>query len=245
VIDPGNPPIRPVSVVKDVQVAGLAHYLTALRRTSHVSVVRASEGSALLTFWHDAILALLAATSGTENVAIYVRDQPFIEDTLDLLAYLGLPTFVSNHQGTAGIKAARKWLAVPGRLLVVTADPEQPRVAVPGVARLARMLGVPLCPLAVTASRGSRLRRTDGCVLPQLGGELTVRALPPVNEPSPEASAAAVQRALSSGTLLETAARPLLPWRRVLEAWPRLCLKPRTRGQVTVWPATEPASIIF
>jgi lysophospholipid acyltransferase (LPLAT)-like uncharacterized protein len=234
-----------VSVVGNVQVAGLAHYLTALRRTSRVSVVRATEGSALLTFWHDAILPLLAATSGTENVAIYVRAQPFIEDTLALLAYLGLPTFVSDHQGTAGIKAARKWLSVSGRLLVVTADPEEARVAVPGVARLARMLGVPLCPLAVTASHGSRLPRTDGCVLPHLGGELTVQALPPVIEPTLEASAAAVQHALSGSTLVDTPARPLLPWRRALEVWPRLCLKPRTRGQVTVWPATEPASLIF
>lgn len=171
-----------MTILKSMQVAGLAGYLRAVQRTSHVSIVRPTEGSALVTFWHDAILPLLAATMGADNVAIYVRAHPLMQDTIDFLGYLGLRTFVSDHQGTASVKAARQWLSVPGRLLAVTLDAGEPQVALPGVARLARMLCVPLCPLAVAASRGYRMLRRDRCVVPHLGGELTVRALAPVAE---------------------------------------------------------------
>jgi lysophospholipid acyltransferase (LPLAT)-like uncharacterized protein len=234
-----------MSFVKNGQIAGLARYLRAVQRTSDVSVVRSTDASALITFWHDAILPLLATTLGIHNVAIYVRGHPLMGDTLDLLAALGLRTFVSDNTGTAGVKAARQWLSVPGRLLAVTLDAAEPQVALPGVARLARMLGVPLCPLAVTASSGYRMPGWDRCVVPHLGGKLTVRALPPVRERSLDATALAAQRALSASTLIEPAAMDLFPWRRMFEVWPRLCLMPLARGKLTVWPATEPVDFSF
>ena len=234
-----------MSVVKDLQVAGLAQYLRRVQQTSRVSVIRASEGSALATFWHEAVFALLAAMVGTKNVAVYVRDQPFPDNTLALLVHLGVTTFVSDHRGTAGVKAARQWLSVPGRLLLVTADFMKPRVALPGVARLARMLGVPLCPMVVTASHGYRMPVWDRCVVPHLRGELSVQVLPPVAEPSLAATAASVGRDLSPSTLTEPSAAPLLPWRRALEAWPRLCLMRRTRGKLAVWPATQSIEVNF
>jgi lysophospholipid acyltransferase (LPLAT)-like uncharacterized protein len=233
------------NVVQNIQVAGLAAYVRFVHRTSRVVVSGTAEGSSLVTFWHDGILALLAATVGTKNVAVYIRAQPHIQDTLELLAHLEIPTFVSDHRGTAGVKAARRWLSTPGRLLAVTADPVQPLRVEPGVARLARMLDVPLRPLAVTASHGYRLDRLDRGVVPYVGGRLNVSVLPSVHESSLEETAAAVQRALPTDTLTGTAAPSLVPWRRALAAWPLLCLMPRTRGKLTVWPATEPTSITF
>jgi hypothetical protein len=107
------------------------------------------------------------------------------------------------------------------------------------------MLGVPLCPLAITASHGYRLSRQYQGVVPHLGGELTVRVLPPVSEPSFDAMAIAIERAMSKSTLDEPAPRPLVPWRRALEVWPRLCMMPRTRGRIKVWPATEATELTF
>lgn len=234
-----------MSFVRTMQITALARYLRDVQRTSEVTVTRAHQGSALVTFWHDAILPLLAAVRGADNIAIYIRTDPLIGDTLDMLRYLGLRTFTSDHRNAAGVKAARAWLSVPGRLLAVTLDAGDPQVALPGVPRLARMLGVPLCPLAVTASRGFRLPRWDRCVVPHLGGELTVRALEPVSEPSLEASVASLERALSASTLVEPAARSLVPWRRALEFWPRWCLAPRTRGKLAVWPNMEPVEVSF
>ncbi|HYP97656.1 MAG TPA: hypothetical protein VER96_03210 [Polyangiaceae bacterium] len=234
-----------MNVPKNLQLAGFAWYLTALKRTSRISVTRATPESVLATFTRDAMLALLAATLGTDNVAIYIRAQPLIEDTLELLAKLRVPAFVSDHRGTAGVKAARHWLRTPGRVLAVSADPLVPQVVVPGVARLARMLHVPLCPLVVTVSHGYRVQRKDRCVVPHLAGELTVCMLPPVSEPSLDASAAAIGRALSKSTLHEPTHTPAVPWRRALEVWPRLCMRPRTNGQIKVWPATEPVEISF
>lgn len=228
-----------------IQVAGLAAYVRLVHRTSRVAITRPAGGSSLATFWHDGILPLLAATVGAKNVGVYIRAQPFIQDTLDLLAFLNIPTFVSDHRGTAGIKAARRWLSTPGRVLAVTADPLQPLHAVPGVARLARMLDVPLCPLLVTASHGYRLDRVDRGVVPHLGGELKVSVLPAVRDSSPEDAARAIERALPKDTLVGTTARSLASWRSAFEAWPRLCLAPRTQGKLTVWPATEPTSVIF
>ena len=234
-----------MSFAKNIQVAGFARYLRLVERTSHVSVARAISGSALVTFWHDAIFCLLAATMAERNVAIYVRAQPHIQDTLDLLASLGLRTFVSDNQGTSVIKAAREWLSEPGRLLAVTLDRQEPHVAESGVARLARMLSVPLCPLSVSASRGYHTSGWDRCVVPHLGGRLTIRALAPVTYESIAASTLSAQRALTAATLVAPSSTPLVPWRRAFEAWPRVCLMPRTRGKLTVWPATEPVKISF
>lgn len=234
-----------MNLVKGLQVAGLARYLITVRQTSRVSIERETQESALVAFWHDAIPSLLAAARGRQDVAIYIRAQPFIEDVLDLLADMGIPTFVSDHQGTAGLKAARRWLSTPGRLLGITADVGAPRTALPGVGRLARMLGVPLCPLTVTASHGYRMSDQYHKVVPHLGGEVTVRVLPRVSEPSFDATAAALERALAKSTLSEPAPSPLVPWRRGFELWPRLCLAPRTRGKLKVWPATEATELIF
>ncbi len=233
-----------MSSVKRMQVAGTAQYLRCVQRTSRVSVVRESEDSALVTFWHDAILPLLAATMDRENVAIYIRTHPFIDDTLDLLNYLGMRTFVADNRGTAVVKAARRWLSVPGRLLAVTLDAGQPQVASPGVVRLARALGVPVCPLSVSASHGYRMPRWDRTVVPHLGGELSVRVLPAVAGPTVAATTEMVQRTLLASTLA-AAAPARVRWRAAWEVWPRLCLMPRTRGRLKVWPATEAVPFIF
>lgn len=234
-----------MNLARDLQVAALAYYLRAVRRTSRVTVDHPHTGSGLVTFWHDAMLPLLAASVGTKNVAIYVRAQPFLNDSLDLLNYLGVRAFISDQRGTAGIKAARQWLLeVPGRLLAITLDMGEPHVALPGVARLARMLGVSLHPLAVTVSRGYRTQR-EHSVVPHLRGQLSVRVLPAVSEPTLERAALALQNALLDSTLSEPAPEPSVPWRKVVEAWPRACMMPLTRGKLTVWPAKQPTTISF
>jgi lysophospholipid acyltransferase (LPLAT)-like uncharacterized protein len=232
-----------VSRAGRLQVGALGAYLRCVNRTTAVEVDVATPESALVTFWHDAIFCVLAATFGMKDVGIYIRAQPHIEDTLDLMERLGVRTFVSDHKNAAGVKEAREWLGVPGRLLAVTLDGGTARVAMPGVVRLARMLKVPLHPLSVSASSGYRMGGWDRLVVPHAGGRLSVRALPAVPTDDPEADALVLQRAMPEPTLAPPSPGARVPWGRHLEVWPRLCLMPLTRGKLKVWPAREPRTV--
>jgi hypothetical protein len=140
--------------------------------------------------------------------------------------------FVSDHRGTSGVKAARQWLSTPGRVLAITLDMGVPRTALPGVVRLARMLGVPLRPLVVTATSGYRLEQWDRCVVPHGGGRLGVRLLDAVDTSTPDHGALAMTGALCDPTLAEGAPRG---WGRALAPWPRACLHPIVKNRLAVW----------
>jgi lysophospholipid acyltransferase (LPLAT)-like uncharacterized protein len=104
----------------------------------------------------------------------------------------------------------------------------------PGVVRLARMLRVPLHPLAVSASSGFELRGWDRCVVPHPGARISVNALRPISlHDGLVEGARALERALPGATLVP-ANHALVKYRRGLEAWPRLCMMPLAVGRLRV-----------
>jgi lysophospholipid acyltransferase (LPLAT)-like uncharacterized protein len=227
---------RALRLAQGAQVRGFAAYLRLVQRTSLVQVACDVEESALVGFWHDAMFCLLSATLGRKEVALYVRAQPGLRRTLELLSALGVRVFVSDHRGTAGVKEARQWLSVPGRVLAITLDMGVPRTALPGVGRLSRMLGVPLRPLAVTATSGYRLEQWDRCIVPDAGGRLAVRLLDAVDTRTPDHGARALESALCDPALGEG---PPRAWGRVLAPWPRACLHPIVKNRLRVWSGGE------
>jgi lysophospholipid acyltransferase (LPLAT)-like uncharacterized protein len=153
---------------------------------------------------------------------------------LAILSALRVKAIVSDHRGAAGVREAREWLQKPGRALAITLDGGAPRVALPGVVRLARLFGVSLHPLAVTASSGFRLDGWDRGVVPHLGSRITVRTLHPISaRGGPNEGALALERALPGATLLPST-DALVKYRRGLEVWPRLCTMPLAKGRLRV-----------
>jgi lysophospholipid acyltransferase (LPLAT)-like uncharacterized protein len=218
-----------------LQVNGVAAYFRWVHATSRVEVDCKVPESALVALWHDAMFCLLAATVGMKDVAVYVRAQPFLRDTLGLLSALGVRVILSDHRGTEGVKAARRWLSVPGRVLAITLDMGVPRVALPGVVRLARMLRAPLHPLSVSATSGYRLEQWDRCVVPYPGARLEVRALDAVRtDREPEECALSLEQVLFEPALSKAPTK-YFSWGSVFAPWPRACLAPVGRNRLLVW----------
>jgi lysophospholipid acyltransferase (LPLAT)-like uncharacterized protein len=217
---------RREALAHDAQLAGYAAYLSTVRRTSRITLEGRPAESVLATVWHDTIFSLLVAAIGQPQVAIYIREQPRLADMLDLLKRLGVHAIVSNHGTPAGVRAARDWLATPGRVLAITLDGGAAREPMPGVARLARIFRVPLCPLRVTVTSGFRRDGWDRCVVPRLGARIELALLPAVSLGAGlDAAAAALGRALPEPTL-GTVAGLGSRWSAAFDGWPRACLMP-------------------
>jgi lysophospholipid acyltransferase (LPLAT)-like uncharacterized protein len=226
-----------VSWLAAAQHAALGAYLRRVCAARAATIEVPVTESALVGLWHGSMLALMAATLGRDGVGVFVLDHPGVEDSLELLERLGFHVIVAEPGSADGVREARAWLSDPGRLLAITLDgPAGPaRVAKPGALRLARMLNVPLYPLAVTASHGFELDRWDSCLVPYPGAAVSVRALSPAPRQAVSDHAAfMVQNSLLAAGAAAVDGASVR--HRAIKQWVRACTLPLTVGTLTIGP---------
>jgi len=159
----------------------LARYLRAVLATTRWTVA-GREGCAALAgrpvigaFWHEQ-LALAAAVawdwSGSRTETGFTvlvsqhRDGRLIGS---VVARLGIAAAhgSSRRGGVAVFREAQRVLAEGNSIAITPDGPRGPRrIAQPGVARLARLSGVPVIPVGVAVSRARHLRSWDRMILP-------------------------------------------------------------------------------
>ena len=227
-----------MSFASTLQDRGLLQYLRWVRASSQVAIEGAIAGSTMLTLWHEWMLCVLAGAHGLQNIAVYVWDQPDIERSMRVVTRLGFHVIVARRSNAWGVRAMREWLgAGQDRIVAITLDgPAGPRrIAKPGVVRLARLAGVPLCPLDVSASSEFELQGWDRCVMPRARGHITLRILPEVSASAPAAEVAqSIERRLNEAPAHVGARSPSRLRGLPGLAWARACTLPLQLGTVTV-----------
>ncbi|MCU0985245.1 MAG: lysophospholipid acyltransferase family protein [Acetobacteraceae bacterium] len=161
--------------------AAFARYLRFVAATTRWTV-EGREGAAAMAggpvigaFWHEQLALAHAVAwewSGSRTETRFTvlvsehRDGRLIGDVIARLG-IGAAHGSSRRGGVAVFRVASRVLAA-GRSVAITPDgPRGPmREAKPGVARLARLSGVPVIPVGVAVSRARRLRSWDRLMFP-------------------------------------------------------------------------------
>jgi lysophospholipid acyltransferase (LPLAT)-like uncharacterized protein len=177
------------SVGQFVGGASGAALLTALLATTRVERIgvenfahfRRQGTPVIFVFWHGNLLPLVHYHRH-EGIVVLVSEHADGERIARILARRGFGTVrgSSTRGGVRGLRALVR-AARAGRDLALTPDgPRGPRGEFkPGALAAARMTGLPVVPLAVSATPSWSLGSWDGFVVPKPFAEVRIQYLPP------------------------------------------------------------------
>jgi len=164
-------------------ILGALFLTTRVRRVGreHYERFREKGQPVMFVFWHGQLLPLIHYHRG-ENIVVLVSEHDDGEYVTRVIERHGFGTVrgSSTRGGTKGLKGLVR-VAREGRDLAVTPDgPKGPRgVLKPGALLAAQITGLPVVPIALTASAGYRLRSWDGFLVPRPFSTITIEYLAP------------------------------------------------------------------
>jgi lysophospholipid acyltransferase (LPLAT)-like uncharacterized protein len=152
-------------------------YIRFLRRTMRIEYrnaevlerARASSGAYILAFWHSRFV-MMPYVYPEARIVVLVSRHRDAQRLARILHRFGLETVdgSSTRGGVAGMRAILRKIR-DGYDVGITPDgPKGPRrIAKPGVVTVAKLSGLPVVPVAFSASPGWRLRSWDRTLLPR------------------------------------------------------------------------------
>ncbi|MGB1656832.1 MAG: lysophospholipid acyltransferase family protein [Longimicrobiales bacterium] len=154
-----------------VERIGVEHYLQ----------FREVEQPIMFVFWHGQLLPLVHYHRH-EGIMVLVSEHDDGEYVTRVIHRHGFGTVrgSSTRGGSKGLKGLVR-AAKQGRDLAVTPDGPKgpPGVFKPGALAAAQMCGLPVVPIALTASAGYRFRSWDGFLLPRPFSRIRIEYLEP------------------------------------------------------------------
>lgn len=147
----------------------------------HYERFREAGRPVMFVFWHGQLLPLVHYHRH-QGIVVLVSEHEDGEYITRVLARNGFGTVrgSSTRGGSKGLKGLVR-AAREGRDVAVTPDgPKGPRgVFKPGALAAAQMVGLPVVPVALTASAGYRFRSWDGFLLPRPFSTIRIEYLEP------------------------------------------------------------------
>ena len=135
----------------------------------------------IFVFWHGQLLPLIHRHRN-QGVVVLVSEHADGELVARLVEHFGFGTArgSSTRGGSKGLRALIR-AAREGKDLAITPDGPQgpPRVFKPGALLAAQLTGLPLIPLAMSASSAWRLGSWDSFMIPRPTARVTIRYGPP------------------------------------------------------------------
>lgn len=189
-----------MSVVKRALRSSLAQGLTAWAAVQYVRIIRrlgrftvenqetlddlvARGQPFIVCYWHSRILMFQYLWRYPTRMHLLISRHPDGRLISRAAAYFGLTT-IAGSSSKGGSEALRSMIRVlrAGECVAVTPDgPRGPRMRVsPGVVHTARVAGVPIVPVAFSASRRKILNSWDRFIVPLPFTEFRVRVGQPV-----------------------------------------------------------------
>lgn len=161
-----------------------AIFLTVRLRVDPAAVeaMRAAEGSVILCFWHNRILAITLAflrhyPPNRAGVTVLTSPSRDGEVLSRIMARLGMGS-VRGSSSRRGARALRELVRLIGQNVDIAITPDGPRgpryTLGPGAILLAQTTGAPLLPMHAKFSRALRMKTWDGFNVPLPFSEISI-----------------------------------------------------------------------
>ncbi|HOL93750.1 MAG TPA: lysophospholipid acyltransferase family protein [bacterium] len=167
-----------------IQLVGKTNRFRCVGPNYH-DLLKQKQGPFLFALWHSRVMIPVYHVRG-KQVAVIVsrsRDGEYIAQVMKRFR-IHATRGSAFRSGTEGLLGLVHWLKNGGHAVVPADGPRGPREVIqPGIIQLARLTGVPITPICLSASRCHRFNSWDRFVLPYPFGTIYLASSEPIPIP--------------------------------------------------------------